>query len=112
VADKILPFPVPKPAPAPKKRLVRGIDTIPEHYELLIAWSALAESTRVLPALFRLADEAKAAGRSKDARVLRRAIKALHETEAAISGGFDVARMKALTVKYRALVEHEYPGAA
>ena len=109
MAPKILPFPARKPA---KSRLVRGIDPIPEHFEFLSAYTALAGLHRSATTLERLADEAAATGRKHDAAALRRSATAARNAADSISGGFNVSRLEKLSARHPEVVEHFSRGAA
>jgi hypothetical protein len=105
MAENSIPLQFRKPAER-KDQLVRGIDPIPEHYEFLAAHAAIAGLSRSLTTLERLAELARTQGRSMDARELRRARKAAVDALNAITGGFNVAEMEALSKKHPEVIRH------
>ena len=105
MSSKVIPFPAKKAATAKKTHLVRGIDPIPEQYEFLSSYAAIGGLSRSVTTLGRLADEAAATGRKKDAAALRRCQGAAEEALNSITGGFDVRRMESLAAKWNALTK-------
>jgi hypothetical protein len=73
----------------PKRRLVRGIDVIPEDWELASGLAALRELSRSWTTLERLAVAAEKGGDKAVARDLRRVQTACSRARDHISGGFD-----------------------
>lgn len=111
MAKNVVPFPKPAASPC-KSCLVRGIDAIPEHYELLSAMSAMSQLGASETTLRRLADEATTRGDRKVAAALRRCATAAARALDSISGGFDVRRMEQLTARHRDVLRGHYPGIA
>jgi len=108
--SNVVPFPKVQRAPR-KARLVRGIDEIPPAYEFLSSWNAIGELNRSGATLTRLADEAAAGGRRKDAAALRRCASAAKRGLDAITGGFETARLESLAARHPEVAEHFKRGA-
>jgi hypothetical protein len=75
-----------------KDRLIRGLDLIPDDWELASAWRALQSIRRSRATLSRLLTNRAAA----TARDLRGALTALERASAHISGGFSVKEIEPL----------------
>jgi hypothetical protein len=74
---------------APKRHLVRGIDPIPEDWELVSMCGALESLSRGRTILERVIAEAVAAGNKRLARDLRRVETGVRLAQSNIAGGFD-----------------------
>jgi hypothetical protein len=86
-----------------KGYLVRGIDPIPENWEVASGYRALRSLRRSATVLERLIAEAVRAGRKAEARDLRSTLTAVERGHAHISGGFVISEIEPAARQWRKL---------
>jgi hypothetical protein len=100
MASNIIPWP--HHGDSLKTRLVRGIDPIPERWEIASSWAAIRGLARSVTTLERLARAADASGDKVTARELRRSKTAAKRALDDITGGFDRANIEPLAAQWEA----------